>query len=174
MLVSKFKLSKTNELVFFAMYRLVTSIVNWYILLFLTRKVWRFSWSHVSVKIPTRNLALKQWHKTWWSDDKWHKDGLNTDVAYSLKRENDCILIQTEDIQCTYPPPHPPKRASFLAVLNLACKNIRFSSLLSNPSLSTKHNTPFKFVSKNKWQNRQISSSFIHSKTRKSSVVIQG
>ena len=142
------------------MYRLVTNIVNWYMLLFVTWKVWRFSWSHVRVKIPTRNLALKQWHKTWWSDDKWHKDGLNTDVAYSLKRENDCILIQTEDIQCTYPPPHPPKRASFLAVLNLACKNIRrFSSLLSNPSLSTKHNTPFKFVSK---KHGKIGKLFLH------------
>ena len=141
------------------MYRLVTSIVNWYMLLFVTGKVWRFSGSHVRVKIPTRNLALKQWHKTWWGGDKWHKDGLNTDVAYCLKRENDCILIQTEDIQCTYPPPHPPKRASFLAVLNLACKNIRFFSLLSNPNLSTKHNTPSKFVSK---KNGKIGKLFLH------------
>ena len=46
-------------------------------------------------------MALKQWHKTRWNGNKWHKDGLNTDrnMAYSSKCKTTIFEIQTREIR---------------------------------------------------------------------------
>ena len=51
---------------------------------------------------------MKQWHKTGWNGEKWHNDGLNTDMdmALSSKCETPIFEIQTSDMR------NPPKEAS--------------------------------------------------------------
>ena len=51
-------------------------------------------------------MGLKQWLRTRWNGDIWHKNGLNTDknTADSSKHKTTKIEIQARD-DCTPPPP---------------------------------------------------------------------
>ena len=62
------------------------------------------------------NMGLKQRRKTISNGDKWHKDGLNTDmdIANSSKCKLTLFEIQTREIHAPPPPPTPPKRTSVI------------------------------------------------------------
>lgn len=62
-------------------------------------------------------MGLKQWLKTRWNGDNWHKNGLNTDknnMANSSKHKTTAFEIQTRDKHpvTAPPPPTPPSSLS--------------------------------------------------------------
>ena len=65
-------------------------------------------------------MGLKQRRKTISNGDKWHKDGLNTDmdIANSSKCKLTLFEIQTREIHA--PPPPPPQRGPLLYHVHVA------------------------------------------------------
>ena len=59
-------------------------------------------------------MASKEWQKTRWNSNRWHKDGLNTnrDMAYSSTCEMTVFEMQTKGKYEPPPPPPPNLRGS--------------------------------------------------------------